>query len=351
MEMKIDNLMNLIMEFSNQNQISIECLHNPENSKNEGPEYEIDSVFQTNLWIAYQREYQKDHVSEFINIRIKFSFTQDEIAMWDLFLINEGTDWNLGNINIPIRNPVFKVGVRKELKNQIYSTTQSIMQKILSKREISSIKYSETFIPDKDHSVDLSKLNANLANVTENQILYLDLGPDLSSIKSIIRKSYKSLINKGEKLWKLEILTFPNQHKWEEFYNLHVRESGRITRSKQSWNAQYRMVEQACAFAVLAEDENSELVGCGFFYNTSKEALYFTGAHRRDLFPLPIGHAVQFRAIKEMKDRSIKWYRLGTYFDQHNLEVDQKEKNISLFKKGFSSHVILEKLYSFKIIE
>ena len=86
---------------------------------------------------------------------------------------------------------------------------------------------------------------------------------------------------------------------------------------------------------------NQKFLGFGYFLHSKDECLYGVAVNDRTemrKYKLPIGHLIQFFAIKEMIRRSIKWYKLG----EENLGLkstnDQKNLNILKFKKGFSSH-------------
>ena len=51
-----------------------------------------------------------------------------------------------------------------------------------------------------------------------------------------------------------------------------------------------------------------------------------------------------------MKRRSIKFYRLGEFNKKElDFEKNKKLKNIIFFKKGFSSHINVNKLKEFSI--
>ena len=172
--------------------------------------------------------------------------------------------------------------------------------------------------------------------------LYLDLSLPLEKIKSLFRKSYKSLITAGEKLWKVEVLSDSIElNIWEEFRALHLLVSGRVTRSKQSWDLQYLSVKNGESFLVALRDDDNRMVGAGLFICSNDEGSYSVGAYDRSLFQKPLGHVVQYRAIQEMKARGCRWYSIGRRFYLNDTPTPtKKEISISHFKEGFSSHLI-----------
>ena len=61
--------------------------------------------------------------------------------------------------------------------------------------------------------------------------LYVDIRKDLNEIKSGIRRRYKPLINKGEKLWDIKVHNKTLRlEEWNNL-NLHLEVAGRKTRT------------------------------------------------------------------------------------------------------------------------
>jgi FemAB family protein len=167
------------------------------------------------------------------------------------------------------------------------------------------------------------------ASVSVSHVLYFDLSQDpLTSFS----KGHRSAVKAGLSLF--EIRTDCDEQEWEDFRVLHHKVSGRITRSMDSWDCQWKAIQSGDAFLVHLRKDGF-LVGGGYFATTRDEAAYNVGVYDRDLFPMPMGHVVQYTAINEMKKRGLKWYRIGpkTY------QGTDKEMSISDFKSGFATHV------------
>lgn len=173
--------------------------------------------------------------------------------------------------------------------------------------------------------------------------MYVDLKLRSEQLKTFYRKSYKPLINKGLREWKVEVLTSDSINKtiWTEFRLLHKTIAGRVTRSLESWDIQYRMIEAGNAFFVSVRDIQSlKLVGGSLFQVTQHEGIYSIAAYDRSLFDKPLGHPSQHLAIEYMKSLGLNWYRLGEkLYPQSNPLPDQKEIDISHFKEGFCSKI------------
>jgi FemAB family protein len=169
--------------------------------------------------------------------------------------------------------------------------------------------------------------------------LFVDLRLPLENIWSSLRKSYKSLINSGSKIWINSIQKSGNEDIWEEFELLHREAAGRRTRSKKTWDIQHEAVASGQAFLVYLRDKNKRMVGGGFFHTSKIEGVYAVGAYNRSLFANPIGHIVQWEAIMEMKRRGLLWYKIGTAsYSGDCPEPTEKERSISHFKEGFATH-------------
>jgi len=167
----------------------------------------------------------------------------------------------------------------------------------------------------------------------------IDLKDEKSVQKSSIRKSYKSLINWGIRELKPKVFDAKNIT-WElidEFRRLHIRVSGRETRSKESWRRQFEMVQVGEAFVVLGNLEN-EVVSAGFFMHSKTNCYYGISASRRDLFEKPMFHSLMWTAILHAKELGCKWFEVGEQLypnHPHETPPTKKELGISKFKSGF----------------
>ena len=169
--------------------------------------------------------------------------------------------------------------------------------------------------------------------------LYLDLRQDMVEIKKNIRKSYKSLITSGERMWTVGVLESTDEVIWGKFKQLHLQVSGRATRCDDTWAIQHQDIDRRCAFLVWLKNASGEMVGGGLFNYTSTEGVYAVGAYDRTLFDKPSGHVVQYRAIEELKQPGVMWYKIGARpYSTDNPKPTDKEITIGEFKQGFSSH-------------
>jgi hypothetical protein len=167
----------------------------------------------------------------------------------------------------------------------------------------------------------------------------IDLSSDKSLKKSSVRKSYKSLINWGIRELQPQIFDKSNIS-WErmnDFRLLHIRVSGKETRSKESWYKQFEMIEAGQAFLVLGSIEG-ELVSGGLFTYSKTNCYYQVSASRRDMFEKPLFHSLMWTAINHAKKLNCLWFEIGEQlykFHNNDGAHSKKELSISDFKAGF----------------
>lgn len=166
----------------------------------------------------------------------------------------------------------------------------------------------------------------------------IDLQLSRDALFRQVRKSYKSLINWGDRNLTLNCLGSGDlkEQELEGFRKLHLEVSGKETRSRESWRRQYDMVQAGDAFVILGYLEN-ELVTAGFFMHTRDVCYYGSSASRRDLFSKPLFHAMLWQGILHAKSLGCRWFDVGErrYPNQGCPPPTEKELSISMFKAGF----------------
>ncbi len=180
----------------------------------------------------------------------------------------------------------------------------------------------------------------------------LDLSAPETGLRRQVRKSYKSLINWGEKNLSLRVFDRKTivPEDIEKFRQLHIYAAGRETRSLQTWYLQYEMIRHQEAFAILGELEG-ELVTAALFPYSPKYCYYGVSASKRELFSKPLSHTLIWRAIFYAKEQGCRFFELGTqnYPKQGDPPPTQKELGISTFKRGFGGQTQVRLNISLKI--
>jgi len=165
----------------------------------------------------------------------------------------------------------------------------------------------------------------------------IDLTQDKEIIHSSLRKSYKSLINQGERELEFIIINKenPDREQFEAYRSFHKKVSRRITRSVESWETQFLMIEIGCAELILGEMDSYGLVSSTFCSDHGNITFYGAGVYNRDLFDKPLGHASVYKSMMRAKDRGQGTFSMGVIHQKNT--ISDKEYNIGNFKKGFCS--------------
>ncbi|BEU86828.1 hypothetical protein TAMA11512_02920 [Selenomonas sp. TAMA-11512] len=171
--------------------------------------------------------------------------------------------------------------------------------------------------------------------------LYVNLSLPFDEIHKGIRRRYRTLIHKGDKLWDVKVHTAVTHDLFNEFRLLHHRVAGRVTRSLETWNEQEKAIQRGESFLVTLCDASQELIGGALYAISRDEGTYAVGAYRRDLFEQPVSHVAHWRAIRYMKENGLKWYHIGTRFYPSDLcRPTEKELSIAYFKEGFATNMV-----------
>ena len=288
----------------------------------------------TPLDIAYQKEYAKDSKFE----DVSFIAEENGVPLMGVRVaVREHPDGrkeisgfgrHIGYLEAPTMDAPSRDGAAGMIREEL--------QKLLAANESATAYYIEqrpTISP-----VSRCLLDAGgKATARFSQIINL-LAPE-TTLRSQLRKSYKSLINWGTKNLQLRLLDSSNApaEAWEQFRQLHIEVAGRETRSKESWDLQLEMIRQKEAFAVLG-DMNGQLVTAALFIHSPKYCFYGVSASKRELFEKPLGHIILWTAILHAKKIGCQYFETGEQLfpNQGATPPTPKELNISSFKKGFA---------------
>ena len=167
----------------------------------------------------------------------------------------------------------------------------------------------------------------------------VDLTLDEQKIKSALRKSYRSLVNWGKNNLSLEYVNsdHPSRAKFDEYQQFHRVVSGRVTRGQDSWDAMYKAVQSGFGELSLGY-LSGVLVSATLIIDGGKVSIYASGVYDRTKFEFPLAHWILYNCIFRAKERGMRTFELGNVESTSN--PSQKEKSISVFKRGFASHLV-----------
>lgn len=261
-------------------------------------------------------------------------------GLWPLSVSRLAEEPFLGASGLVLSPPLFVAHLPARSVKTLSAQCLEVARQLAKTLQLSCWQSGESFTDQKGLGEWHDRALRQGGRASLQHELYADLAPDLAAIKSTFRKSFKALVTSGAKHWQVALLAGEGKDIWEEYRLLHLAVSGRVTRSLESWEMQYRAILSGDAFLVYLRDDAGKMVGGGLFHVTRDEGLYAIGAYDRDLFDKPLGHVVQFRAIEEMKKRGVRWYKLGlrSYPADDPAPAD-KDLAIADFKQGFASHL------------
>ena len=170
----------------------------------------------------------------------------------------------------------------------------------------------------------------------------IDLTKSEKYLWNSIRKSYCAEINKGLQELKPKVFTSKdiNWNVIDEFRRLHIKESGRETRSIESWERQYESIQREESFCVCGYID-SKMVSQGLFFNNNFHCYYAVSAARRDMFHKSLFHPLMWKAILHAKQIGLTIFETGRdeTLSDSSIQLSDKEKSISFFKSGYGGIV------------
>ncbi len=254
-------------------------------------------------------------------------------------------NWQLRSQETTIRVPLFIKNIQEKTKKRIVEKCIVFLFEFAKNcKQVSLDLNSMNYFYDTD--VVHRKLVEYGAKVSVTHDLFVDLSKSFEEIRVNFRKSYRPLISKGLELWACEVLSHVPDDIFNEFRNLHIHVAGRETRSLRTWELQKKAVNDGNSFLVVLRDKNNKMIGCSLFDCSKTHCMYSVAAYDRDLFELPLGHVVQFRAIEKMKSLGLKWYYIGHRpFEGDLPKPTDKEIQIGRFKEGFMSNMFFRLHY------
>jgi FemAB family protein len=261
------------------------------------------------------------------------------IAVWPLTLYEVENVTRLQSNCKDIIPPIFVANTSNKTIKKIYQQCFSLLKKFSLKDNV-TLKICYSPMIDVLWQRIFSPV---IVDINYQQYLIADIRGDITEIKKTFRKSYRSLINKGKKLWQPQLHKYMSDSLLKQFRLFHIRVSGKETRSLSTWKIQQKMVNNQEAFCITLHDEDHKLIAIGLFNISPLQVSYSVGVYDRDLFDLPLGHVIQFEAIQYMKALNVERYFLGNrYHLFEQKKPTEKEHSIGFFKEGFSSGIHIE---------
>ena len=303
-----------------------------------------------NYSAEYEYEYQRIFFEECYDVSFVVKKNNILMSIWPLLITKKYYNiYNITSYDNTIYPPLTSKNLSIKQKKEFIRLCIKLIEVLSKNLKLKEWRTVDSFTNEIGISLWHQYIITNNTTLNLKYDLLLNLNNDFNSIKKNFRKSSKSLINRGSKIWKTNVMKDLDKDKWDEFKSLHLKVSGRKTRADKTWEIHEKQIAEKEGFLVYLENIKKEIVGGGFFCFSKHECSYRAGVYSRDLFDKPLGHTVQSIAIEEMKKLGLPWYNIGpNYYEFYDPRPNEKEISISYFKKGFSSHILAK--YEFRII-
>lgn len=296
----------------------------------------------SSAWIDYQLAYQRGHGGKWLDASLILHHDHRPCGVWPITYSVKDDRPSFTSQGLPLAPPLFVKDLPDRSRKRQVQNCLRAWQRICASYAIAEFRSAESFNDQANRG--MSEWHDQFLRLGGRAVLrhelFVDLSLDIEMIKANFRKSYRSLITSGVRTWEVIEMTAEDPGSWAEFRELHLQVSGRVTRSPESWDLQYRAIADGKAFLIYLRDGGGKMVGGGFFAVTRDEGVYAVGAYDRSLFDKPLGHVVQYRAIELMKSRKMRWYKVGQrHYPSEQPAATDKEISISEFKQGFATHL------------
>lgn len=296
------------------------------------------------FWITYQEYYEEGRSEELLPFYFIFLMKKQPIAVWPLSIRKISDRYVCSFLNDDIFPPLFMKGFYHKSARKVFHKCWDILEILQKHFNFQNLKFVHNYygpqITISEFQIFLCEKGAKINLLHGSAVNLLQ---SLEDIKSNVRDSYKSLINKGQRIFEYRAYNGENitREIYKEVQDLHLRMAGRVTRSQSSWDEQYNWIKDNNAF-LNCSYQNGSLIGASLFPYTEDMTLYLIGVYERNLFDQPISHFLLMEAIRYFHERGVRVLYLGLCnYENDFSKPDKKSIKISDFKKGFATHTSL----------
>jgi FemAB family protein len=275
-----------------------------------------------------------------------FSENKKDVCFWNLLVEYHADSLVIGSISNPIRMPIFAFNMDYQSFSIVERCVISLCRELLDQQsqKLLFFEYRDQLALANSDWFTTIKAKATRSFVRAELVVNLEL--TLDEIKGRLRKGHRSLILLRNKDFKIIVNNGDDPAIWSACRDFHVEYVGRQTRSDETWMIQAQQAAEGRAFIVLVYNDSEEILGFGLFSHNSYECVYSSGVYLRMGSGVGLGQAVQWAAIQEMKQRGLTKYFVGLkYFDNDVVPPTDKEKSITNFKEGISTHSFARYLF------
>lgn len=296
--------------------------------------------------LDYQKLYREEQGFLDKDLSLIISYSNKNVAITSFSLLVKNNQSILSSFGLPVLPPIFLDDTDKNLKENITKLIFSLLKEITFKFQIKQWKSCETLLLQKKSLwKDIAICNSDKFYMILEGYIDLEMSHE-DMIHHLKKKKILIDIKKAKNLWNTKIKEEVDIKEWENFKDLHIKVSGRKTRSNKTWKSQFEDINKRRAFVIFLYDKKNQIIGGAMYRYTKNSAIYAIGVYDRDLFPKPISHLAHYLAINELKSKKIRWLKMGEIPREKDFNLpSKKEISIGLFKKKFSTNLIDKMIY------
>lgn len=287
------------------------------------------------LYLDYMHFYTKNLIAD-----ESFVIVADNQSVAICFLPIE--DFDNGKI-IALANDytIAPLSINKKIQGLVYKKCEEIA-KIYNVKKM--MFYIDPLITKFQNKFNVLRKYGFIDTTTSDCLL--DLRKTEKQLWSDVRKGHKYDINRILKKNDFEIVRVDyknaNYDIHEVYRGLHRKCAGRSTRSKETFDKQFEMLQNDKA-SLFGLKYKGNFIGFNYFLHYQKTAVYYSGADDPNYTNIPIYHPLLWSAITYYKSRNFAFLEFSTpcgYSYQFDDYLDEKQLNISHFKRGFGGEMV-----------
>ena len=230
----------------------------------------------------------------------------------------------------------FRENVGTKRRKKAFATAFEQLQKIAKKNKVLSASIAGGFSNERLSPGDIACIDQNAKPESHIHAIVENIH-DETSIHRELRSSYRSLVNWGRQALQLVYVNAeePDRQRFEEFLAFHAKVAGGQRHGKDYWNVFWQEITCGNGELSLGYLPDGALASGTLAIDAGKTTYYTSGVYDRSMLDKPISHFPVFNSILRAGNRGTKEYDLGEIFTIGS--ASEKEVQISLFKKGFTS--------------
>ncbi len=285
--------------------------------------------------LNYQSLYQIELGFEDQDLSFIILNNNEIISLFGLSILRKKDSYFLGCNGRPVLSPIFRKQCSIQMESLISEICFDICEKIAGKLHIKKW-YSNFFLFSQKENSEWIKIckkkNCNIFKTEEGFIKLTN--------KEMGDKKYLKKIKEDH--WEIKKFLSINKEDWNLFKNLHLKVSGKKTRSDKTWESQFEDLNNNRAFAIFLYDKNKKgsLVGGNIYRIEKNISIYAVGVNDRSYFPKSMSIYSFYHGIIEMLNKNIKWLSLGDIPSERDFNnPTSKEISIGEFKRRLSTDI------------